>query len=154
MIRTIWMAAILSLALAIPGLAQRGGGGGRGGGAPGGFGMRSDKSDALAKELKLTKEQKTDVDGIFDAAQKQVTPLAPQVRASRVDISAAQMAGKPPDDDVKKLAALDAQILKIELDAIAKVMAKLDDKQKPKAAKLFEMVDGMFQAQRGWRSSN
>jgi hypothetical protein len=64
------------------------------------------------------------------------------------------MAGKPPDDDVKKLAALNSQILKIELDAIAKVMAKLDDKQKPKAAKLFEMVDGMFQAQRGWRSSN
>ena len=48
MIRTAWIAAILSLALAIPGLAQRGGGGGGRGGGGGGFGMRTDKSDVIA----------------------------------------------------------------------------------------------------------
>jgi hypothetical protein len=155
------MAAILSLALVVPGLAQRGGGGGGGGGrgggggAPGGFGMaRTDKSDAIAKELKLTKEQKTDVDGIFDTAQKEITPLVPQIRTGRVAITDVDLKGGPSDDAVKNLAALDAQILKIELDAIAKVVAKLDDKQKPKAAKLFDMVDGMFQTPGGWRRSN
>jgi len=39
MIRTIWIAVILSLALASPGLAQRGGGGGGGGRGGGGGGM-------------------------------------------------------------------------------------------------------------------
>ena len=162
MIRTIWMAAILSLALAIPVLAQRGGGGGGGGnrgggggGMPGGMGMaRNDKSDAIAKELKLTKEQKTDVDGIFDAAQKEIAPLAPKIRDGRVAITAADLQGQSPDEPVKALAALNAQVLKVELDAIAKVMAKLDDKQKPKSAKLFELVDGMFQTPGGWRRSN
>jgi Spy/CpxP family protein refolding chaperone len=159
MIRTIWMAAILSLALTIPGLAQRGGGGGGGrgggGGMPGGMGItRTDKSDAIAKELKLTKEQKADVDGIFDAAQKEVAPLLPQIRTGRVAITQADVEGKPPDDAVKALAALNAQVLKIEFDAIAKVVAKLDDKQKPKSAKLFELVDGMFQTPGGWRRSN
>jgi Spy/CpxP family protein refolding chaperone len=159
MIRTIWIAAALSLVLAIPGLAQRGGGGGGGrgggGGMPGGMGMaRTDKSDAIAKELKLTKEQKTDVDGIFDAAQKEIAPLAPKIRQGRVDITAADVNAQPADDAVKALAAVNAQLLKIELDAIAKVVAKLDDKQKPKSAKLFELVDGMFQTPAGWRRSN
>jgi Spy/CpxP family protein refolding chaperone len=154
------MAAILSLALAIPGLAQRGGGGaggrgGGGGGMPGGYGMaRTDKSDAIAKELKLTKEQTTDVDAIFDAAQKEATPLVPKVRESRVAITDAGIKGTPPDDAVNALAAVNAQIVKIELDAVAKVMAKLDEKQKPKSGKLFEMVDGMFQTPGGWRRSN
>jgi Spy/CpxP family protein refolding chaperone len=160
MIRTIWMAAILSLALTIPVLAQRGGGGGGGprgggGGMPGGMGMaRTDKSDAIAKELQLTKEQKTDVDGIFDAAQKEIAPLVPKIRDGRVAITAADLQGQSPDEPVKALAALNAQVLKVELDAIAKVMAKLDDKQKPKSAKLFELVDGMFQTPGGWRRSN
>jgi len=160
MIRTIWMAAILSLALTIPGLAQRGGGGGGGGrgggggGMGGGYGMaRTDKSDTIAKELKLTKEQTTDVDAIFDAAQKEIAPLASPIRDSRVALTTASVGGTPTDDEVKKLAALNAQILKIELDAITKVVAKLDDKQKPKAAKLFELVDGMFETQGGWRTS-
>jgi Spy/CpxP family protein refolding chaperone len=157
MIRTAWIAAILSLALAIPGLAQRGGGGGggRGGGGGGGFpSARTDKSETIAKALKLTKEQKADVDGIFDAAQKEIAPLAAPIRDSRVAITAADVGGTSPDDAVKKLAAINAQILKIELDAIAKVVAKLDDKQKPRSAKLFELVDGMFQTQGGWRTSN
>jgi Spy/CpxP family protein refolding chaperone len=160
MIRTIWIAATVSLVLAIPGLAQRGGGGGGnrgggGGGMGGGYGMaRTDKSDVIAKELKLTKEQTTDVDSIFDAAQKEVTPLVPQLRDGRVAITKADLEGTPAEGAVKALAALNAQVLKVELDAIAKVMAKLDDKQKPKSGKLFEMVDGMFQAQGGWRRSN
>jgi Spy/CpxP family protein refolding chaperone len=161
MIRTIWIAATVSLVLAIPGLAQRGGGGGGGGrgggggGMGGGYGMaRTDKSDVIAKELKLTKEQTTDVDAIFDAAQKEATPLVPKLREGRVAITEAGLKGAPPDDAVKTLAAVNAQVLKIELDAIAKVMAKLDDKQKPKSGKLFDMVDGMFQAQGGWRRSN
>jgi len=160
MIRTIWIAATVSLVLAIPGLAQRGGGGGGGGrgggggGMGGGYGMaRTDKSDVIAKELKLTKEQTTDVDSIFDAAQKEIAPLAAPMRDSRVALTAANVDAKPTDDEVKKLAALNAQILKIELDAITKVVAKLDDKQKPKAAKLFELVDGMFETQGGWRTS-
>jgi Spy/CpxP family protein refolding chaperone len=157
MIRTAWIAAILTLALTIPCLAQRGGGGGGGGrgGGGGGFGMATtDKSETIAKELKLTKEQKADVDGIFDAAQKEIAPLAAPIRDSRVEITQAAVGGTSPDDAVKKLAAVNAQILKIELDAIAKVVAKLDDKQKPKSAKLFELVDGMFQTQAGWRASN
>jgi Spy/CpxP family protein refolding chaperone len=160
MIRTAWIAAFLALALAIPGLAQRGGGGGGGRGGGGGMGgggfgaARSDRSETIAKELKLTKEQKPEVDAIFDAAQNAIAPLAKPIAESRKAITEAELTGKPSDDAVKSLAAAEAQVLKIELDAVAKVVAKLDDKQKPKSAKLFELVDGAFQTQAGWRAGN
>jgi hypothetical protein len=53
------------------------------------------------------------------------------------------MGSKPVEPALKNITDLFAQVVGIEADAIAKVMAKLDNKQKEKAAKLFDM-SGLF----------
>jgi Spy/CpxP family protein refolding chaperone len=145
MLRKCLIAAALSAALAFVASAQRGGGGGFGGG---GF---QDKSETIAKELKLSKEQKAEVDAILDEAQKQTTPLVAKIREGRANFIDSTMGDKPVEPALKNITELYAQAVGIEVDAIAKVMAKLDGKQKEKAAKVFDM-SGMFLSG-SWRRS-
>jgi Spy/CpxP family protein refolding chaperone len=158
------MAAALVALLAGWASAQRGGGGGggRGGGMGGGDEMggrgaqaqrQVDKLEALTKELKLNGEQKTQLEAIFDEVQKQSIPLLQQSRDERQNILNLTLNGKSVDDSVNKLAAYNAQVMSLSVGAFNKALAKLDEKQKSKAPKLFEMVFGMFSGG-NWRRSN
>ncbi len=130
--------------------AQRGGGGGmgRGGGMGGGFPMAApaSKADEIAKELKLNKDQKAELETILNEARTQAQPLVKQIDDARVLIVQAYVAKQPSDEAVKKLAAVHAQMVAVEAGALAKILAKLPDKQKAKAPKAFELMAGMFQA--------
>ncbi len=130
--------------------AQRGGGGmGRGGGGmPMGFpgAARTSKADDIAKELKLNKDQKAELETILNEARTQAMPLLKQVEAGRVAIVQAHIQKQAPDEAVKNLAAADAQMVALEASVLAKIVAKLDDKQKAKAPKAFELMSGIFQA--------
>lgn len=166
MIRRVFIAVALTALLASLASAQRGGGGGGaggggqmggGGGFPGGFGGRGpqvDKAAAIAAELKLNSGQKTAIEAIMDDAQKQADPLLPQMTAQRNAQLQASLGGKDTADATKKVAELSAQMLTIEADAFGKALAKLDDKQKKNAPKLFDMMQNMFAAAGGWRKSN
>jgi Spy/CpxP family protein refolding chaperone len=168
MIRRVLIAAVLTALVASLGYAQRGGGGGGGGGGMGGGGGQMgggmgrgggrgpqvDKSDILVELLKLTPEQKTAIDAIMDAAQKQANPILPQMEADRKEMLEAAAQGHDIDEMTKKLADLNTQMLGIEVDAFSQALAKLDAKQKSKAAQFFGVMAGMFAAPGGWHRSN
>jgi hypothetical protein len=143
MLRKIWFAAVLTAAVTTVAYAQGRGGGAPGGfGGPGGFGPR-DTSEVLAKELKLTDQQKPEVFAILDEGQKQTSALLTKIRDGRTAFIDSTMGSKPVEPALKNITDLFAQVIGIEADAIAKVMAKLDNKQKEKAAKVFDM-SGLF----------
>jgi Spy/CpxP family protein refolding chaperone len=164
MIRRVFIAAVLTALLASLAYAQRGGGGGgrgggggqEGGGGGAGFGRgpQIEKSEAITKELKLTPDQKTALEAIMDEAQKQTAPVLAQITEQRNALLKLSVAGTDTGDVTRKLAELNAQTLAIEVDAFGKALAKLDDKQKSKAPKLFDMMAGMFGVPGGWRKSN
>ena len=164
MIRKLFVvSAIFFMATALA-FAQRGGGGGGdmgggGGGMGGGGGFGggrggggADKLNTLATELKLLPAQQTALIEIFDAAQNATKPLIQQATAEQNVMVSLEIKGQDSAGEVAKLAAIRSQIKMIEVDAFNKTLAKLDDKQKQKAAKLYELMEGMFSGQ-NWRRS-
>jgi Spy/CpxP family protein refolding chaperone len=158
MVPKLLLAALLAAGLAS---AQRGGGGGGGGSKGGGMGdmgMRSQRQsrlDMIADKLKLSKEQKDEVGKIFDSAQEKAAPLTEQIRNGRSNMTQMLISGKNSGEDwdtlMKQFTAVLAQQEAIETEAYQKMYAALDDKQKPKAAPVFEeLMAGMF-AGRDWR---
>ena len=147
MIRRLFLAAALASLLAVAAFPQGKKGGGGGGGFGGGFpgrGPMADKSQALTDEFKLTPVQKTQLEAIFDDAQKQISPLVKQATDEQDRLLAAAMKGADAAASVQKLAAIRAQIKNAEVDAFNKALAVFDSKQKQKAAKLYTMIAGMF----------
>jgi len=161
--RLLWT-AILATTLAS---AQRGGpggmegeGGGRGGGMNDSTGMnsgmprvqRQSRFDMIADKLKLNKEQKEQVQTIFQAALEQARPVGEQITKGRGVIASAMIDGKG-DDEIKKMmeqyAGLAAQMTAIETQAFTKVYALLKPGQQAKAPAAFELMAGMFGAQQG-----
>lgn len=154
MLRRLFM-GVLGVALFASTLAAQARGGG-GGGFPGGFpgaGPRVDKSETFKKELKLSDEQKTVVESILDESQKQALPLIKQWDLARNALLQVDLASKPADEAVKNLAAIQAQVLSLEVKACSDILAKLEEKQKSKAPKLFELMDGIF-LRGNWRRTN
>ncbi len=162
MMRRVLVVAVIGVALTSIAAAQRGGGGGGGGrGGGGGEGLpplvagavRVTKAEAITKELKLTAEQGTAVEAILDAAQKQSTAVMDQYHEIQQNLVNAVLGGKDTAELEKALAASQTQVTGIEVDALGKIVGKLDDKQKPKAPKLLEMISGIFR-DGNWRRSN
>jgi Spy/CpxP family protein refolding chaperone len=153
------LAAMLATGLAS---AQRGGGGGMGnesgmlgGGGTSGEAMgggsarvqRQSKLDTIADKLKLNKEQKEQVQTIFQAGTEEGRPVAEQILKEREAIAGAMISGAS-GDDIKKMweqyAALAAQMTAIEAKAFGKVYALLKPNQQSKAPAAFELMAGMF----------
>jgi len=156
MIRRVLLAATLAAALGPLALAQRGGGGGggMGSGMPPGMGrgpMAADRMETIAQELKLTEAQKTDVEAILNDGARQSSDLIKKLGELRQSIMNQDIAGKDSSASVKQLADLTAQIAANEVTAYYKVMAKLDDKQKTKGAKLFPLISKGYVAG-NWRT--
>ena len=160
------LTAILATALAS---AQRGGGGGMGGdGGPGGGGtgsggmygegmgsggarvQRQSKLDMIADKLKLNKDQKEQVQTIFQAAMEEARPVSEQIMKGREVIAGAMVSGKS-DDEIKKMldeyAGLAAQMTAVETKAFGKVYTLLKPNQQSKAPAAFELMAGMFGGQ-------
>ena len=147
--------------------AQRGGGGVGGGmdgdaRAPGEAGMgmaggmpraqRQSKLDAIADKLKLNREQKEQVQTIFQAAAEEARPVGEQIMRGREAIAGAMIASKSEDEIGKMMdqyAGLAAQMTGIETKAFGKVYALLKPNQQSRAPAAFEMMTGMFGGQTG-----
>jgi Spy/CpxP family protein refolding chaperone len=133
-----------------------GGDGGPGGGGMYGEGMggarvqRQSKLDMIADKLKLNKDQKDQVQTIFQAATEEARPVAEQITKGREAIAGAMINGKS-EDDIKKMldeyAGLAAQMTAVESKAFGKVYALLKPNQQPKAPAAFELMAGMFGGQ-------
>src|ERR1039457_6267657 len=102
------------------------GGGSRAGGESGGIQMPRvvSRMDQISEALKLNKEQKKEVKTILDEGQKEAGPVREQLMKSQLAIGEAIQGGKS-QDDLKPLvngeAALQAQMVGIELNAFAKI---------------------------------
>lgn len=157
MVLRLLLAALLAAGLAT---AQRGGGGGGSkGGSMGDMGMpragRQSRLDMIGDKLKLSKEQKDEISKFFDNAQEKAGPLNEQIRNGRSKVTEMLIAGKNSGEDwdnvMKAFTAVLAQQEAVEVEAYQKMFASLDDKQKPKAAGVFEeLMAGMF-AGRDWK---
>ena len=150
---------LLVAALLAAGLVSAQGKKGGGGGGMGGMDMprmpRQSRLDMIADKLKLSKEQKEEAGKIFDNAQEKATPLNEQIRNGRGRVTEMLLSGKNsgPDWDnlMKAFTAVLAQEEAVETEAFQKVYASLDEKQKAKAAPVFEdLIAGMF-AGRDWK---
>jgi hypothetical protein len=140
-------------------LAQgRGGGGGMGGGGDEGMGgaggmggMQMPKTvnrmDQISEALKLNKDQKKEVKTILDDGQKEAAPVREQLMKSELAVGDAIQGGKS-GDDLKPLinseAALQAQMVGIEMSAFAKIYKLLDKEQQPQTRGVFPMMKGIF----------
>ena len=132
------------------------GGGGRGMGGDMGASMprpqRQSKADMIADKLKLNKDQKEQMQTIFQAAMEEARPVSEQITKGREVIAGALIGGKS-DDEIKKMldqyAGLAAQMTAVETKAFGKIYALLKPNQQPKAPAAFELMAGMFGGQMG-----
>lgn len=158
MVLRVFLATALAAGLVCAQGGRKGGGGGdRGGDMGGGMMMapRQSRLDLIADKLKLNKDQKDEVSRIFDNAQEKATPLGEQIRNGRNRVTEMLMAGKNSGADwdglMKAFTAVLAQQEAIEAEAYQKMYATLDEKQKTKAAGVFEdTMAGMFDG-RDWK---
>ena len=136
------------------------GGGGRGGNRGGmegpsmGFASKN-RLDVLSELLKLNKDQKRDIKTAMDDGQKEAAPLREQMAKSHEQIATAVVAGKSQDEinaAVKAYAALEAQMVTVELKAFVKIYSLLDSEQKQKTAPLFQMMSGIFKG-KNWNET-
>lgn len=151
----ILLTGILAVMLASAQGRKGGGGGGGGrGGEGGGFGMSAtSKFDMISEMLKLNKDQKKDFKTAMDDGQKEAAPLRDQLAKVRLALGEAVSGSKT--EEIEKLTAstgaLEAQMAEIEMKAFAKVYKSLDKEQIPGAARLFQMMKGMF-AEKNWNT--
>ena len=150
---------LLLAAVLATGLATAQGKKGGGGGGMSDMGMprmqRQSRMDMIAEKLKLNKDQKEEISKIFDAAQEKATPLNDQIRNGRGKVTEMLISGKNsgPDWDglMKAFTNVLAQQETVETEAYQKMYATLDEKQKTKAAPVFEeLMAGMFDG-RDWK---
>jgi Spy/CpxP family protein refolding chaperone len=138
------LTAVLATTLVSAQGKKGGGGGGMGGGMSPGMGaQRPSKLEQFADKLKLSKEQKQDVQTMLSAAMEQSAPLRDQMEKGRVAIAGAMIEGKS-GDDLKKLmddyTSLAAQMTDIEAKTFGKIYESLKPNQQPKAAQTFELL--------------
>ena len=149
MLGRVVLAALLTAGLVA---AQRGGGGGGRGGDMG-MGMpraqSQTKENQIAEKLKLTKEQRDQVDDILKTAAESAGTLSQQIVNGRQMIAQAMVTGKDSGDDYNKLltafTAVLAQMDSLEATTYGKIYALLKPNQQKSAEQVFdETMAGMF----------
>jgi len=154
LVRLLLTAVLATTLLSAQG--KKGGSSGMGGGmAPGMGAQRPGKLEQFADKLKLTKEQKQDVQTMLSAAMEQSAPLRDQMDKGRVAIAGAMIEGKS-GDDLKKLlddyTSLAAQMTDIEAKTFGKVYESLKPNQQSKAGQAFELLVAVLEPVGGGRS--
>lgn len=117
--------------------------------------QRATRFDTIAEKLKLSKEQKEQAAGFFDAAQEAAAPLNEQIANGRKQIAGAIMGGQNSGENFDKLMAayttVLSQMANVEATAYGKLYAILKPNQQSKAAQVFaEQMPGLF-AGRDWK---
>ncbi len=117
--------------------------------------QRVSRFDTIAEKLKLSKEQKDQTSGFFDAAQEAAGPLNEQLANGRNQITGAFIQGQNSGEGFDKLmaayTAVLGQMAVVEATAYGKLYAILKPNQQSKAAQVFaEQMAGMF-AGRDWK---
>jgi len=125
--------SVLILASGLMMAQGRKGGGGNSNNMPDLPMSRPEPMDQLAQMLKLNHDQRKDVKGILDEAQKEVSPLRDSMAKSREQIGAVIEAGKSQDEidqAVKNFSDLEAQVSAVEARAFTKIFSELEADQK------------------------
>ncbi len=131
----------------------RGGGGGMGGGmgdmGGGGMARRQSKFDQIADKLKLSKEQKEQVQTILDAGREEAGPLRESIAKTRLGIASVILTAKS-EDEVRKAqdeyAAEVAKVTGVEAKTFAKIYALLKPNQQAKASQAWDLMADIFTA--------
>jgi Spy/CpxP family protein refolding chaperone len=152
----------LLLAATLLGAQMKGGGGGNNRNNPNSMGMpmasRPEPLDTLAQLLKLNHDQRKDVKGIMDEAQKEAAPLRDDMLKSREQIAAVIEAGKSQDEidkAVKDFAAQEGQMANLEAKAFNKIFAGLEADQKANSQGLIStlmFLHGIFK-RKNWNTN-
>jgi hypothetical protein len=151
--------AVAALALA-QGPGGGGGGGAGGGGRGGGMGdpgmsgggvrasyHKESQADQIANRLKLTSDQKSEVNSLFEATTRDAAPIVQQVLKCRQDLANALLKGKSEAEIAPLNQALsDAvfQMTGVEVKAFQKVIALLKPNQMSKAPEAFDLMTDIF----------
>ena len=150
---------VATLGLATVASAQRGGGAAPRGAdtgpiiMPGQATNTTTKMDAISKQLKLSKDQKKQLQSIFDEAHKGAAPLRKQILEGRAKIADAILEGKSQpeiDDLVSREGALMGQMAAVEMRAFADLYKALKPDQQQKAGQILPMMAGIFDQERAW----
>ena len=156
MLMRLMLTASLAVTL-VSAQGKKGGGGGGGGMSGMGSSMpiqRASKLEEFADRLKLSKEQKEEVQTMLSAAMEQSAPLREQMDKGRVTIAGALIEGKG-SDDVKKMlddyTSLAAQMTALETATFTKVIGALKPNQLGKAASAFELLAMVMEHPAGGR---
>jgi Spy/CpxP family protein refolding chaperone len=111
------------------------------------------KMDAISKQLKLTRDQKKQIQSIFDEAHKGAAPLRKQILEGRAKIADAILEGKSQpeiDEIVSSEGALMGQMAATEMRAFADLYKTLKPDQQQKAGQILPMMAGIFDQERAW----
>jgi len=167
MFARILVAGVLVTGLVSVASAQgRGGGGPQGGrtddGSQPGFtvgipqaagaGYQRTRLERFTEMLRLNKEQESGTKKIFDAAQKEASPLRDEIQKSRTAIAVAIMKKQPQaeiDQLVNNYGTLVGQITAIELKAFGSLVETLSPDQQKRVGPVFQQMAGMF-SNRDW----
>jgi Spy/CpxP family protein refolding chaperone len=150
----------VAFCLATVASAQRGGGGGGAGGMRPGDQIinqsapsSTTKMDAISKQLKLTRDQKKQIQSIFDEAHKGAAPLRKQILDGRAKIADAILEGKSQpeiDELVSSEGAFLGQMAATEMRAFADLYKTLKPDQQQKAGQILPIMAGIFDQERAW----
>jgi Spy/CpxP family protein refolding chaperone len=168
MLLTGFAAAALALAQGPPGgggMGPPGGMGGGGGnmgggnmgggmGGPMGYHPKESKAELMAKRLKLTDEQRSEVNTILDATHKDAASVIQQVLKSRQDVANAMVNNKSEAEMaplVKALSDAQFQMTGVEVKTFQRIVALLKPNQASKAPEAFDLMADIFLPQGGGR---
>ena len=113
------------------------------------------KLDRLGDMLRLSRDQKNGAKEIFDAAQKEASPLRDEILKSRAAIAIAILSQKSQPEVDQLLAnhgSLMAQMTGIEIRALAKLSGTLSADQQKRIGPMVVFMSGIF-SNRNWNTT-
>ncbi|MGP8243924.1 MAG: hypothetical protein ACLQVN_05335 [Bryobacteraceae bacterium] len=105
------------------------------------------RMDRISAMLDLNKDQKKQIRGILDGAQKEAAPVRDELARSATGVGDLAAEGKTGDELKPALdayAQAEARMAAIEMQAFAKIYQALDKDQQPKSRPVFLMMTGIF----------
>jgi Spy/CpxP family protein refolding chaperone len=161
--------AVAALAAAQGGVGPQPGGGGQmgrpGGGDSGGMGgpgmggpqyHKESKAEQMANRLKLTDDQKSEVNTILQSTYKDAASITKQVLQTRQNLANALLNGKSETEIAPLTQALnDAQfqMTGVEVKAFQRIVGILKPNQVAKAPEAFDLMADIFLPQTGGRGA-
>jgi len=112
------------------------------------------KGDQIVNRLKLTSDQKAEVNSLLESTLKDAAPIIKQVLKSRQDLANALLNGKSEAEVAplnQALSDAEFQMTGVEVKAFQKIVGLLKPNQMSKAPEAFDLMAGIFLPQGGGR---